>query len=128
MMEKKWQARILAAALALLAQAMSAVWAAMPAGEEFAKMLDGLRAAHSAGDAGAYLNGSIEMVAFLKATRKKASGPFEPEAISLNASYRSYSAASVSPAGTASSESPTPPLTSMKLRRRVSSNARRRRA
>jgi hypothetical protein len=39
-----------------------------------------------------------------------------------------YSAASVSPAGTASSESPTPPLTSMKLRRRVSSNARRRRA
>jgi hypothetical protein len=39
-----------------------------------------------------------------------------------------YSADSVSPAGTASSESPMPPLTSMKLRRRVSSVARRRRA
>src|SRR6266481_4513308 len=39
-----------------------------------------------------------------------------------------YSAASVSPAGTVSSESPMPPLTSMKLRRRLSSNARRRRA
>ncbi len=39
-----------------------------------------------------------------------------------------YSAASVSPAGTVSSESPMLPLTSMKLRRRLSSNARRRRA
>ena len=46
----------------------------------------------------------------------------------FSAHYFCYSAASVSPAGTASSASLMPPLTSMKLRRRLSSEARRRRA
>jgi len=61
--------------------------------------------------------------------RKKAPHSVENGAI-LFARFSTcrYSAASVSPAGTASSVSPIPPLTSMKLRRRPSSEVRRRRA
>jgi hypothetical protein len=59
---------------------------------------------------------------------KKASNPCVSEAMlfQMLIVLSDHSAASVSPAGTASSESPIPPLTSMKLRRRLSSNARRR--